>query len=101
MGPSPRCGSLEGHGIFRFCRMEKNTNAEIVHEMTRLFDKMAVESFVPVMTGDSETIDAEAALINLKTINARYDKHEALTHVQALMRKYNIQIDELLEQIKY
>lgn len=80
--------------------MEKNKHQDIINEMTQLLEKMAVESFVPVITA-SDTYDAEAALINLKAMNARYDKHEAVTHLKALMEKYNIQIDELLEQIKY
>jgi hypothetical protein len=80
--------------------MEKINHQDIINEMTQLLEKMAVESFVPVITA-ADMHDAEAVLINLKAINARYDKHEAVTHMKALMEKYNIQIDELLEQIKY
>ena len=87
-----------GHKIFYFFGME-NVNAQIIQEMTQLLEKMAVESFVPVIADAGE--NAEAVLLNLKGMNARYDKQEAMVHVQALMRKYNIQIDELLEQIKY
>jgi hypothetical protein len=80
--------------------MEKTKNEAIIQEMTQLLEKMAVESFVPVID-EAAADNAEAILINLKAINARYDKHEAITHVNSLMEKYNIQIDELLEQIKY
>jgi hypothetical protein len=80
--------------------MEKIKNEEIIHEMTQLLEKMAVESFAPVITA-ADSDSSEAALINLKAINARYDKQEAIAHVKALMDKYNIQIDELLEQISY
>jgi hypothetical protein len=92
----------EGHGIFAMTSMEKKAEAEILQEMSLLLEKMAVDSFVPVLT-DSDTAmqHAEAVLLNLKSINARYDKHEAITQVQALMERYNIQIDELLEQVHH
>jgi hypothetical protein len=77
--------------------MGKSNSEDIVQEMTQLLDKMAVESFEVA----ADTQDTEAVLVNLKTINARYDKNEAISHIQALMIKYNIQIDELLEQIRY
>jgi hypothetical protein len=80
----------------------ENVEKETIKEMTQLLEKMAVDSFVPVITDAvSETDQREAVLINLKNINARYDKQEAITHIQSLMEKYNIQIDELLELIKY
>jgi hypothetical protein len=77
-------------------------NHEIIRELTLLLDNTAVESFAPVIIDDSsKTIDQEAILINLKTINARYDKKEAMTQIRALMEKYNVQIDELLELMHY
>ena len=79
--------------------MEKNINQQIIEEMTQLLEKMAVESFVPDTASGAE--GAQAFLITLKGMNARYDKQEALAQVQALLRKYNIQVDELLEQIRY
>jgi hypothetical protein len=80
--------------------MENIENAIII-EMSQLLEKMAVDSFVPVITeAVSETDQREAVLINLRSINAKYDKHEAIVHMRALMDKYNIQIDELLELIK-
>ena len=79
-----------------------NINQEIIQEMTQLLDKTAVESFAPVIIDPhAGNIDAEAILINLKNINARYDKNEAMTQIRALMEKYNIQIDELLELYHY
>lgn len=36
-------------------------------------------------------------LISLKSLNAKYDKNEAIAQVRALMDKYNIPIDELPE----
>ena len=80
----------------------KHVERDIIIEMTKLLEKMAVESFVPVVSGTGRNVyDQEAVLINLKAINAKYDKHEAVEHVRALRQKYNIQIDELLEQLKY
>jgi hypothetical protein len=70
--------------------------------MTQLLEKMAVESVIPAISGPAaDSLISEAFLINLKTINARYDKLEAVAHIKMLMEKYNIQIDELFETIKY
>jgi hypothetical protein len=85
------------HGIFPTLHMEKTKNEEIIQEMTQLMEKMAVDSFIPVTDAASE--HAEAVFTNIKVMNARYDKYEALTQIKALMEKYNIQIDELLDQI--
>ncbi|MBT1703658.1 hypothetical protein [Chryseosolibacter indicus] len=77
-------------------------NNTIIQEMTQLLEKTSVESFAPVITetaSDEQTL--EAILISLKTINARYDKNDAIVQIRGLMEKYNIQIDEILEQIKY
>jgi hypothetical protein len=83
--------------------MEKpNINYEIIQEMVLLLDKTAVESFAPVISDSEPAVhNIEAILINLKAINARYDKNEAIAQVRALMEKYNIQIDELLELINH
>lgn len=79
-----------------------NIYQEIIQEMTQLLDKTAVESFTPAFMGTPmDPTGEEAMLINLKSMNARYDKHEAITHVRALMEKYNIQIDEVLELIRH
>jgi hypothetical protein len=79
-----------------------NFNNEFIKEMTQLLEKTAVESFAPVITETTEDTQVmEAMLTSLKTINARYDKNDALTQMRALMEKYNIQIDELIEKIKY
>jgi hypothetical protein len=80
--------------------MENDMQLEILHEMAQLLDTMAVESFIPVREPVSNVLHPEAMLINLKSLNAKYDKQEAMAHVHALMSKYNIQIDELVEQLK-
>jgi hypothetical protein len=81
--------------------MEKTTETEILQEINKLLEKLAVDTFIPGVENATDTQHAEAVLINLKSLNARYDKHEAITHVQALMDLYNIQIDEVLDQIRY
>jgi hypothetical protein len=80
-----------------------NINQEIVREMTHLLEKTAVESFAPVLVDGivSDESRIEAILINLKSINAGYDKSDALTQIRALMDMYNIQVDELLELYKH
>ena len=84
--------------------MERKTDISgaIIHEMNGLLEKTAVDSVTPVVVDPaSEVENLEALLINLKAINARYDKHEAIVHVGAIMEKYNIQIDELAALIPH
>jgi hypothetical protein len=73
---------------------------EIILEMSKLLEKTGIENVIPVSgaSGDQQQI-LETALINLKSLNARYEKSEALSQVQWLMNNYNIQIDELMERI--
>jgi len=68
--------------------------------MSKLLEKTGIENVIPVSgaSGDQQQI-LETALINLKSLNARYEKSEALSQVQWLMNNYNIQIDELMERI--
>lgn len=62
--------------------------------------KTGMENVIPVIPSakDQERF-LETTLINLKNLNARYEKSEAITQVQWLMDNYNIQIDELIERI--
>ena len=76
--------------------MDEAMSIDIVSEMERLLEKMAVESFVPIIIEPATDSQLETALIHLKSMNAKYDKREAIAHVHALMNKYNIQLDELL-----
>lgn len=74
---------------------------EIILEMSRLLEKSGIEhviSVIPATTSNQEQF-LEATLINLKNVNARYEKSEALNQVRWLMDTYNIQIDELMERI--
>lgn len=83
--------------------MEKiNISKAIIQEMNLLLEKTAVNSVTPLVSDSATEVEhREALLISLKAINARYDKHEAVVHVRAIMEKYNIQIDELLELINH
>ena len=68
--------------------------------MSRLLEKTGIENVTNLPSGGMQRSDLlENLLVNMKGLNARYDKNDALTQVQWLMEKYNIQIDELLERI--
>lgn len=73
---------------------------EILVEISKLLEKTGIDNFGPITpaSADSGRI-FESALVSLKSLNARYDKNDALDQVQWLMNKYNIQIDELIERI--
>lgn len=73
---------------------------EILLEMSKLLEKTGIDSPIPLsaFSGNADQL-IETALINLKSMNARYEKSEALNQVQWLMNTYNIQIDELIERI--
>lgn len=74
---------------------------EIIIEASKLLEKTGMENLIPLNTTFASNNDQflETTLINLKNINARYEKSEALNQVQWLMNTYNIQIDELMERI--
>jgi hypothetical protein len=72
---------------------------EIILEMSKLLEKTGIDNVIPVSVSDNQQQILETALINLKSLNARYEKNEALNQVQWLMSNYNIQIDELIERI--
>lgn len=77
-------------------------NNTIIQEMAQLLEKTSVDSFAPVIIDTASDKPAfEAILVSLKAFNARYDKRDAIAQIRGLMEKYNIQIDEILEQIKY
>ena len=73
---------------------------EIILEMCKLLEKTGIDTVIPVSpaSGNQQQM-LETTLINLKSLNARYEKSEALNQVQWLMDNYNIQIDELIERI--
>jgi hypothetical protein len=74
---------------------------EIIVEMSKLLEKTGLENNVPVTltSGENKNQVLESILMNLKSLNARYEKAEAINQVQWLMSTYNIQIDELMERI--
>jgi hypothetical protein len=70
---------------------------DLLVEVMSLMDKTGFESFAAVTASPADARQSlEATLINLKTLAARYDKHDALVLVRSLMEKYNIQVDELV-----
>jgi hypothetical protein len=74
---------------------------EIINEMALLLEKVGVEDVLPLSVEPSiDSTLEETTLINIKGINARYDKSDAVVQVRTLMEKYNIQLDELEEHIK-
>jgi hypothetical protein len=78
----------------------KNIEHEILHEVMNLMEKTGFESFTAVTTSETDSAVAmEATLINIRSLCARYDKQDALIQVRSLMEKYNIQLDELVENI--
>ena len=74
---------------------------EVILEMSRLLEKTGIENLTPMYatSGENGKRFLEATLLNVKTLQARYEKQEALNQIQWLMNNYNIQIDELMERI--
>jgi hypothetical protein len=74
---------------------------EIILQMSRLLERTGMENVITVIPGVPAGNEKalETTLINLKNINARYEKGEAINQIQWLMNEYNIQIDELMERI--
>lgn len=74
---------------------------EILQEIGKLCEKTGLDDLAPLnFSGNGEADnDLETTLIYLKSINARYEKSDALNQVHWLMNRYNIQIDELVERI--
>lgn len=71
---------------------------DIVTEVMGLLEKTGFESFTALTGGLADDAGSlEATLINLKSLCARYDKQDALLQVRSLMEKYNIQVDELVD----
>jgi hypothetical protein len=74
---------------------------EIIIEMTKLLEKsgLGAMTYYDLETTENTETALENLWINMKALNARYDKADALAQVQTLMSQYNIQIDELMERI--
>lgn len=72
---------------------------QIVRQVVELMDKSGFESIAPVLTAEQDSPEfIDTILINLKTLNAKYDKNEALHQIKCLMDKYNIQLDQLVDR---
>lgn len=72
---------------------------EIINEMSNLLAKTGMENVIPQLSREGDNQLLETTLMNLKNLNARYEKSEAINQVQWIMAHYNIQIDELMERI--
>ena len=90
-----------GMGILRSLQVVKNTRMEheILFEMSKLLEKTGLDNPIPTISSANTDQLMETVLINLKSLNARYEKSDALNQVEWLMNTYNIQIDELIERI--
>ena len=76
-----------------------STSREVLAQLNQLLERSGFESMtlsVPVDQDQSDVL--ESALVNLKTLNAKYDKHEAIQQIRCLMDKYNIQLDQLIDR---
>ena len=73
---------------------------EIVAQVMELLEKSGFETFVPLYSADSleDPQVLDTALIYLKTLNARYDKKDAIAQIRCLMDRYNIQLDQLTDR---
>ena len=73
---------------------------EIARQLLDLLDKAGLEAFSPFASAiDRNSRDyLETILISLRNLNAKYDKNEAIQHIHCLMDKYNIQLDQLVDQ---
>jgi hypothetical protein len=76
-----------------------NIELEVVNECIQLLEKSCFPESLPVFsTGGADLSVLENTLVAIKTLNARYDRHEAISQIQAIMQHYNIQIDELMDK---
>jgi hypothetical protein len=73
---------------------------EIVTQLIELLQKSGFDSFGTLAppTDLEDTSALETILINVKTLNARYDKSDAVTQIRSLMSKYNIQLDQIVSR---
>ena len=85
-----------------FLRVENKIHdmeQDIIQEISKLLERTGLDGVIAGPAAGEKKQYLETTLINLKSLNARYDKSEAISQVQWLMYAYNIQIDELIERI--
>lgn len=76
-----------------------NIQLEVVNECMQLLEKTCFPESLPVFsTGGADLSVLENTLVTIKTLNARYDRHEAISQIRAMMQHYNIQIEELMDK---
>ena len=71
---------------------------ELLGEVVGLMEKSALNELapLPLSMDSSESHALESSLITIRNLNARYDKQEAIAHIRGLIRRYKIQLDELM-----
>lgn len=78
----------------------KNIEHDILVEVMNLMIKTGFESFTAVTVSPSDNEQSlEATLINIRSLAARYDKQDAVIQIRSLMERYNIQADELVDNV--
>ena len=77
----------------------QHIETEIVNQCLELIEKTGLQISVPVYPSEGKKEkQLDTILISLKALNARYDKNEAITQIQHLMDRFNIQLDQLIDK---
>jgi hypothetical protein len=80
--------------------METKINHEIIQQLNQLMERSGIDAIEtpgsPDLKDDNQVM--EDTLTNLKSLNARYDRDEAIEQIRCLMDKYNIQLDQLIDR---
>jgi hypothetical protein len=76
-----------------------NVEKEILSQSLEIMDKAGLSAvsvlFADDLSGNENAMDT--LLMSIKSLNARYDKADAIAQIRFLMDRYNIQIDQLME----
>jgi hypothetical protein len=77
----------------------QHLETEILNQFLELAEKSGLQISAPLYPSEGqEQMQIETMLISLRALNARYDKNEAITQIQTLMDRYNIQLDQLIDK---
>jgi hypothetical protein len=71
---------------------------ELLGEVMGLMEKSELNELtpLPISMDSSEGHALESSLITIRNLNARYDRQEAIAQIRGLIRRYKIQLDELM-----
>jgi hypothetical protein len=80
--------------------MDTNIKQEIIQQLNELMERSGIDAIETVGTqaAKDDHQAMEDTLTNLKSLNARYDRDEAIEQIRCLMEKYNIQLDQLIDR---